>query len=187
MNKDIPKKIDEINNLINYLEMYDKNLKEEFADELSLNVIDLKKHKHNEDDIKYREVNLLGNISAGSPCHTVSNILDTFYIPEDKLSSQKDYYILKVKGDSMNVLFEDGELILVECDNSFFDSDIVISLVDHEDATVKKVKFDDEYITLIPMSTNKIHIPKTYKKTDVAFQGKVVGKLSDFIPPSLNT
>ena len=182
---DIPKKIEEIDTLLSLL----KNSKEfnniEASDEITPEVIDLEEYKHQKKDIKYRDIPVLGTVSAGTPCYVFSDIKDTITIPEDLLSSSKEYYILHISGDSMNELFYDKEPILVEYTTNVLNSDIAITLVDGNDATVKKVKFDDDYITLIPMSTNPIHKPKTYKKDIVCIQGKVVGKLSDILRPSL--
>ncbi len=66
-----------------------------------------------------------------------------------------------------------------------YNDDIAIVLVGTEEATVKKVEIDGDYITLIPMSTNPIHKQKTHHIKDVCIQGKVVDKLFDILRPSL--
>lgn len=163
-----------------------KSLKEEFSNYISYDLIDLHEFKNKKEDIKYSNIPVLGSVSAGTPCYVFSDIIDSVPIPEHLLSSSKEYYILHTSGDSMNKLFDDGEPILVECTNSILNSDIAIVLVGNDEATVKKVEFNDNNITLIPLSTNPIHKPKTYNIKDVCIQGKVVCKLSDLFKPTFN-
>ena len=162
-----------------------KNLKNEFSDEISPEVIDLEEYKLRKKNVKCRMTPMLGDVSAGNPCYVEGDILDIIPVPEDLISPHKEYYILNIKGDSMNELFSPGKPILVEHTHCVSNNDIAIVLVGTDEATIKKVKFDDDYITLIPMSTNPIHEPKTHNIKDVCIQGKVVGKLFDILRPSL--
>lgn len=175
-------KLNSFKNSITNLKISSKN---EFSKEISSIIIDLQKYKNTNDDIEYRDVSILGSVSAGNPCYIFSDIIDTVPIPKNSLSDNKEYYILNIKGDSMNKLFTPGEPILIEYTHQILNNDIVIALVDSDEATIKKVTFDDNYITLIPMSTNNIHKSKTYNIKDVCIQGKVVGKLSDILNTSL--
>lgn len=182
INSDLPDKISEIDTIINYLTEYSQH---EFSEELIPDVIDLEEYKNTEKYIKYRDIPVPGSVSAGDPCYVFDDIIDTVSIPEDLLSPRKEYYILYIKGDSMNELFKPGEPLLIEYTNYVLSNDIAIVLVGTDEATIKKVTFDDDYITLIPMSTNPKHKPKTHNIKDVCIQGKVVGKLSDILKPSL--
>lgn len=182
---DIPEKIKEIDTLLSLLKKSKEFNNTELAEELLPDVIDLEEYKNTEKYIKYRDIPVPGSVSAGDPCYVFDDIIDTVSIPEDLLSPLKEYYILYIKGDSMNELFKPGEPVLIEYTNYVLSNDIAIVLVGTDEATIKKVTFDDDYITLIPMSTNPKHKPKTHNIKDVCIQGKVVGKLSDILGPSL--
>lgn len=172
INKLIDSQLNKINYWINQLET--TNLKEEIAEELAPNIINFPNN-----EVNYRIINIAGNVSAGNPCYAYEDITDTLKISSNLLCDSKDYFALRIKGDSMNLLFDDGELILVEQSTLVSNDDIVIALI-YDDATVKKFKFDSDSVYLIPQSSNPIHQIQTYNKNQVYILGKVVGKISDF-------
>ena len=181
---DIPRKIEEIDRLLSYLNK-DKviNFKEvnksnkEYTDELVPNIIDLNSSKK---EPIYREIKDFGPIPAGKISLTYEDNMEFVSIPEDNLNSSKGYYVLHISGDSMNKLYKDGEIILVENTSCVAPGDIVIARVGSY-ATIKRLEIDDEYITLIPESTNPKHKIQTFRHKDICIQGKVIGRLSDYI------
>lgn len=80
----------------------------------------------------------------------------------------------------MNKLYDDGEIILVENTSCVCPGDIVIARIG-SDATVKRLSFTNNNIKLIPESTNPNHKIQTFKSEDVIFQGKVLGKLYNYL------
>ncbi|MCI7083741.1 MAG: LexA family transcriptional regulator [Tenericutes bacterium] len=150
---------------------------EEYADELAPNIIDLKSSKKEQ---IYREIKDFGPIPAGKISLTYEDNIEFVSIPKDNLNSSKGYYVLHISGDSMNKLYKDGEIILVENTSCVAPGDIVIARVG-SDATIKRLEIDDEYISLIPESTNPKHKIQTFKHKDICIQGKVIGRLSDYI------
>lgn len=171
---EIDTKISEIDSLLDFI---NNKYKDEFASDISPNIIKFKSKKEKKD---YRKINLIGIVSAGSPSYAYEEIIESFDIPSTLLSPSKDYFILKIKGDSMNKLFEPGELILVERTSSVVNEDIVIAIIG-EEATCKKVDIQKNEIVLIPQSTNSLHKNQIYNHVDVNILGKVIGKLSNFI------
>lgn len=113
----------------------------------------------------------------------LEEILGTFDIPKDNLNFSKEYFGLNVNDDSMNELYSNGELILIEKTNIADPNDIVIALISKLscEATIKKIRIKDNKVSLIPMSTNPIHKVQIYDAEDVKILGKVVGKLEDFL------
>lgn len=176
LNNEIPKKIKEIDSLIKHINLYN-NQDVKISDEISPNII---KFKSKETKNEYRSIDLIGKVSAGNPCYAFEEILDSFNIPSNLLCSSKDYFILKVKGDSMNKIYSPGELILIESTTLVDNNDIIIAII-NEEATCKKVHFYPNGIALIPQSSNPLHKVQTYKPIDVHISGKVLGKLSDYI------
>lgn len=129
-----------------------------------------------------RMIPKVGKVAAGVPILAEENIegympIDTFF-----LDPCKEYYLLKVKGDSMNLEFPDGTWVLVEKTSYLESGQLGVVLVDAQEATVKKIVFNHNMITLIPMSTNPIHQPVMYniEKDDVRIQGRVIMALKTY-------
>lgn len=169
---DIPKKLEEIDNLLTLLNNNDLEL----GKEISPNIIKFPKKETSQ----YRTINVVGKVSAGNPCYAYEEIIDTIKIPSKYLCSSKNYFVLKISGDSMNKIFDDGTLVLIEQGSFALDSNIVIALIDTE-STVKKIKFNTDTIDLIPQSTNPIHKVQTYQKGEVAVLGTVLGPIDKFL------
>lgn len=169
---DIPKKLEEIDNLLTLLNNNDLEL----GKEISPNIIKFPKKETSQ----YRTINVVGKVSAGNPCYAYEEIIDTIKIPSKYLCSSKNYFVLKISGDSMNKIFDDATLVLIEQGSLALDSSIVIALIDTE-STVKKIKFNTDTIDLIPQSTNPIHKVQTYQKGEVAVLGTVLGPIDKFL------
>ena len=152
------------------------NLDIEPATEISPAIIKFPKKETSQ----YRTINVVGKVSAGNPCYAYEEIINTIKIPSKYLCNSKNYFALHVQGDSMNKLFADGTLILIEQGSFALDSSIVIALIDTE-STVKKIKFNTDTIDLIPQSTNPIHKVQTYQKGEVAVLGTVLGPIDKFL------
>ncbi|WP_057913528.1 LexA family protein [Peribacillus muralis] len=123
-----------------------------------------------------RLIGVYGNIPAGEPNFTNEYI--EAYMPtlNSMLKNNKDYFFLRVKGNSMNKEFSDGSLILVEKTSYLDNGKIGVVLVNGHEATVKLVKNEGETITLTPCSTDPFYEKKTYhiKNDHVKILGKVV-------------
>lgn len=118
---------------------------------------------------------IVGVIRAGQPILAEDNIQG--YIPVLKSSLKLDgtYFALKVKGDSMNLEFNEGTILIIEKTPCIENGEIGVIRIDGLEATVKKVVLNNEMITLIPMSTNSMHIPQMYniKTDDIEIVGKI--------------
>jgi len=95
--------------------------------------------------------------------------VDNYVTVEDIKDSQA--FALKVKGNSMSPRIEDGDTVVVSPQREAHSGDICVVRVNDED-TLKKVKFEGNYIHLIPL--NPEFEPVTVKKKDVSFVWKVV-------------
>lgn len=119
---------------------------------------------------------IVGRVSAGVPIFADENI--TGYMPmlDSMVSRDKEYFILEVEGDSMDLEFGNGSLLLVEKTCEVENGQIGVIRINGEDATVKKISFNDNSITLIPMSNNPEHLPITYdeERHEVAIVGRVI-------------
>ncbi len=76
-------------------------------------------------------------------------------------SSEKEQYIwVNVKGDSMSPLIDDGSKILIKKQSSIDSGRIAVVLIDDEEAVVKKVVYDDDWIEL--QSINPYYPPRRF-------------------------
>lgn len=122
------------------------------------------------------EVPVLGKISAGLPILAVENIEGYEFAPSTYLKSDYEYFYLRVQGDSMNLRFPEGNLVLVQKQDTLENGEIGVFLIDGQDATVKKYRQDGNFVILDPMSTNPSNITQIYntKETPVRIIGKVI-------------
>ncbi|EPB8167448.1 S24 family peptidase [Clostridium perfringens] len=152
------------------------------VEELRKNKILEFKNKSKESNSKYIRIPILGVVAAGNPSYACENILDNIYLPKGNFSSSFTYFGLKVKGDSMNELFEDGEVIIIRKTSLVHNDDIVIAFVGDE-ATCKEYYYDgnNNNINLIPHSTNSKHKKQVYSVDEVKIIGLVEGSLNDFL------
>jgi repressor LexA len=119
---------------------------------------------------------IVGTIAAGQPILAAQNIEGYMPILSSFLNKYKEYFYLRVKGNSMNLEFPDGSYVLVERTNEVENGSIAVVLVNGYEATVKKVSINKNIITLIPMSSDPSYQPQIYDitKDEVKIIGKVV-------------
>lgn len=123
---------------------------------------------------------LYGNISAGNP-NWVNDSIEG-YLPVDasimNLPNIKEYYFLRVNGESMNKVVKNGAFALIHKQDIVENGDIAVVLVNGYDATLKKFHKKGEFILLEPMSTDETIQTQIYdKKTPIQIIGKYIGKL----------
>lgn len=118
---------------------------------------------------------IVGVVRAGQPILAVENIEGYIPLPKSIVSSDKEYYGLRVQGDSMNLEFKEGTILIVEKTSCIDNGEIGVVTVNGYEATVKKIVQNENMITLIPMSNNPEHTPKMYDiiKDEVRIAGKV--------------
>ena len=105
----------------------------------------------------FKRVPLLGKVTAGMPITAVENIEG--YVPFEAPTTNDSYFALNVSGDSMiNAGIFDGDVIIVHCQPSAESGDIVVALLGDE-ATVKRLKLDEEARTVTLMPENPAYAP----------------------------
>ncbi len=111
----------------------------------------------------------------GVPMECIEDIIDTEEIPTDMLKGGKQYFGLKVKGNSMNPEYLDGDtLILLKQDDCESGDDCVV-MVNGNDGTFKRVIKDEQKqtIRLQPLNTtldengNFLYEPITFTKEQI--------------------
>lgn len=118
------------------------------------------------------EVPVVGHIAAGQPILAVENIEDNFPVPSRFVRGT--CYMLKVRGESMiNAGIFDGDLILVQQQETASNGEIVVAMIDgfESEATVKTFYKEDGHVRLQP--ENDTMSPIIVQ--DVKILGKVKG------------
>ena len=145
-----------------------------FANVISINKKnnDLKpKEKVKINNIETNRIPLLGKIAAGTPIEAISNN-DKFIDVPSSDPSFRECYALYVEGDSMideGIL--DGDIIIIEKKQDVKNGDIVVALIDKEEATLKKFRKRGDTIALEP--ANKSYKTQIYGPDRIIVQGKL--------------
>lgn len=123
-----------------------------------------------------QKVPVVGKISAGLPILATENIEGYEFAPSSQIKKGYTYFYLRVQGDSMNLKFSEGDIVLIQRQDTLENDEIGAILVDGNDATVKKYKFENGLVILEPMSTNPENTVQIYnpKKINIQIIGKVI-------------
>ena len=120
------------------------------------------------------EVPLHGRIAAGAPIEAIEG-QSSMPVPA-ALLGPGDHYALEVSGDSMiEAGIFDGDFALVRRADTARDGEIVVALVDNEEATLKYLRKEGAMIRLDP--ANGSYEPQIYEANRVQVQGKLSGLL----------
>jgi repressor LexA len=117
---------------------------------------------------------LHGRIAAGMPIEAIEG-QSTLPVPA-ALLGPGEHYALEVAGDSMveeGIL--DGDYALVRKTDTARDGEIVVALINDEEATLKTFRREGQMIRLDPANRN--YDPQRYKPSQVRIQGKLAGLL----------
>jgi len=120
------------------------------------------------------ELPLLGRIAAGKPIEAIEN---RELINFANLLGGPNRYVLQVKGHSMiDEGIRSGDLVVIEQSGTARSNQIVVALIDDNEATLKRIKFPNrDVVRLIP--ANKNMQPKEYPTDRVTIQGVLVGQV----------
>jgi len=118
---------------------------------------------------------VLGRVAAGIPIHAVEEIVDTEEITPD-MAAKGAYFGLKIKGDSMEPRIYDGDVVIVRQQEDAENGDIVIAMVNGDDATCKRLVKYSGGISLI--SLNSKYEPMMFTDQDINnMPVKIIGKV----------
>lgn len=124
--------------------------------------------------LDYDELPLVGTIAAGHPIEAIE-IPETIQVPS-WLRTQGRCYTLKVRGDSMvdeGIL--DGDWVVIEHRDHARNGEIVVALIDGEEATLKRIEQHADRVVLHP--ANPTLKPMIYEPHRVQIRGVVVGQM----------
>ncbi|WP_301402098.1 LexA family protein [Staphylococcus haemolyticus] len=121
-----------------------------------------------------KKIPVVSKISAGLPIYSEENLIDYIYFATNKLNSDKEEFGLKVSGDSMDKIFQDGDIVVVEKDSVVENGQLGVVMINGYNATVKRIRYNGDQIILIPESNNTNHYPQVYGKND---EVKIIGRV----------
>ena len=120
-------------------------------------------------------VPILGQIAAGVPIAAIQNEVGRIDAPSDLMSSA-DHFALEVKGDSMiGAGILDGDVVIIRRGDTAESGDIVVALVDEEEATLKRLRKRGNSIAL--EAANPAYETRIFGPDRVQIQGKLVAMI----------
>ena len=123
-----------------------------------------------EDDVV--KVPLLGKVTAGLPIEAIEQVDETFSLPSELLGNKKEVFSLRVSGESMiNVGIYDGDILIVERQNTAKNGDTVVAMNTNNEATVKTFYKENGHFRLQPENDTMEPIILD----EVTILGKVIG------------
>ncbi len=118
-------------------------------------------------------VPVMGRIAAGTPIEALQTRSHTISVPPDMLGSG-EHYALEVRGDSMvDAGILDGDMALIQRNETADTGDIVVALIDDEEATLKRFRRRGASIALEPANTS--YEVRILPPNRVKIQGKLIG------------
>ena len=118
------------------------------------------------------EVPFVGKIAAGNPIAAIEDSYNMISVPPNMMGP--DHFALEIEGESMiEAGILDGDIVIVKKANTARNNQIVVALVDQEEATLKRIYKTGQTIELIP--ENKDFETKTFGPDRVEVQGILVG------------
>jgi repressor LexA len=126
-----------------------------------------------EDSSRPIAVPVMGRIAAGTPIEAIQNKSSVINMPPDMLSAG-EHFALEVRGDSMiEAGILDGDIALIKRTEAADTGDIVVALIDDEEATLKRFRRRGASIALEPANT--AYEVRILPPNRVRIQGKLVG------------
>lgn len=120
---------------------------------------------------------VLGRVAAGIPLTVSEYIVDTEEIPA-AMAADGEYFGLMIKGDSMEPKISNGDVVIVRKQEDADDGDIVIALVNGDDAVCKRLKKYSDGISLI--SNNPAYEPMYFTNSEISEKPvQIIGKVKE--------
>ena len=153
---------------------------------MNIPIDDLLKMLDDEQEFKLNEdvlpnnlnvIPILGTVKAGYDWLAEENVVDYVTLKEN-IPNIKEYYALKITGDSMLPLLSEGDLVIVHDQNDVESGQTAVILINGEEATVKKVVKTNEGIELHSM--NPYYPVKKFTYEDMkSIPVKIIGRVKE--------
>ena len=108
------------------------------------------------------KIPVLGVVKAGYDYLAQENWIGTIDVEKNIVNDGSEYFALKVVGDSMSPVLIQDDIVVIKKQNDFENGDIVVAIVNGNEATIKKGKKTDSSITLQPLNPSYDPLVFTY-------------------------
>ena len=120
------------------------------------------------------ELPVMGRIAAGTPIEAIQQVSRNVAVPAAMLSSAGRHSALEVKGDSMiEAGINSGDIVVIQEQTTAQNGDIVVALIEGEEATLKTFRRRGSTIAL--EAANPAYETRLYQDHQLRIQGKLVG------------
>ncbi len=134
---------------VNYIDLYEKAGYIDLANDEKLNNCKIDKLGN-----PVKEIPILGTVKAGYDYLAQENWIGTVDVDENLVKDNSKYFALKVHGDSMSPTLIENDIVIVKKQDDFENGDIVVAIINGDEATIKKGKKTDNSILLQPLNNN---------------------------------
>jgi repressor LexA len=125
------------------------------------------------------ELPVMGRIAAGTPIEAISEVSHHVSVPGAMLSGAGQHYALEVRGDSMiEAGINDGDIVVIREQTTAENGDIVVALVDGQEATLKRFRRMRGMIAL--EAANPAYETRILREDKVQVQGRLVGLIRSY-------
>ena len=108
---------------------------------------------------------LVGTVKAGYNYLAQENWIGTVDVETSLVGDGKDYFALKVKGDSMAPVFIEDDIVIIKKQNDCENNEFAVVIINGDEGTLKKIKKTDNGIILQPL--NPAYGPVMYTKEEM--------------------
>ena len=131
------------------------------------------------DDSEVKSLPMMGRIAAGVPIAAIEDYSRNITVPAEMVSNNYKHYALEVKGDSMiEAGINDGDVVVIRETNTAQTGDIIVALVDDQEATLKRFSRKGSAIAL--EAANSAYETRVFRDDQVKVQGKLVGLIRTY-------
>ncbi len=124
------------------------------------------------DEVPVLEIPVMGRIAAGVPIEAIQTQSHAIAMPAD-LMGRGEHYALEVKGDSMvEAGIYDGDTVLIKRGDTADNGEIVVALIDDEEATLKRLRKKGASVAL--EAANPAYETRIFGPGRVRIQGKMI-------------
>ncbi len=125
------------------------------------------------------ELPVMGRIAAGTPIEAIQHPSHSVAVPAGMLAAAGRHYALEVKGDSMiEAGINSGDIVVIQEQPTAQNGDIVVALIEGEEATLKT--FRRRGTTIALEAANPAYETRLYQDHQVRVQGKLVGLIRSY-------
>ena len=122
---------------------------------------------------------VMGRIAAGTPIEAIAHASHNVCVPAEMISGRGDHYALEVKGDSMiDAGINNGDVVIVRETSVADNGDIVVALIEDQEATLKR--FSRRGHTIVLEAANPAYEPRVLPEEMVRVQGRLVGLIRTY-------